>query len=65
MNIIFYPKPERKLIGDMGNALKFMLEFCGGYEKCRECDFKEVCYNLSKLADEFVSIGGKDDRSEH
>ena len=57
VKIVYIPKEESKLIGDMGKALQFMHDFCGCMEKCRECDFKNACYNLSKLSGEFVSIG--------
>lgn len=65
MKISYNPQEESKLIGDMGKALSFMLEFCGGYEKCRECDFENACYNLSKLSDEFLSMGVDVNGSKH
>lgn len=63
MNIVYNPK-ESELIGDMGKALQFMLDFCGYQEKCRECDFKNACYNLFKISGEFVSIGDGENESK-
>lgn len=44
----------------MGKALQFMLDYCACTGNCSDCDLKTACYNLSKLSDEFVSIGGED-----
>lgn len=64
MNLIYNVKNECELIGDMGKALQFMLDFCGYREKCRECDFEKACYNLFKLSKEFVSIGDGENGSK-
>lgn len=55
---------QRKLLYDMGKALQFMLEFCGYYEKCCECDFRTACYYLSMFSDELVSIGDGENGSK-